>query len=200
MNGWRNSRLIGRHGLDWYRLKSKCAKLCKVNHYRGLTNHARKLKARNPRIEIKRRLREIEGIDELTDEIRSESDGLQGELKDVETRRAAALATEPDPEGRIVEVVEDSEYRERREIRKRTGLRDYLIAACSGSPVGGAAAELNASCGVLAGDHVPRELFDGPARELRQAEHRAVTPGPAVDAAPMASVFRTSSRRRRLPR
>ena len=57
----------------------------------------------------------------------------------------------------------------------------------------GAAAEFNAACGVAAGDHVPRELFDAPARELRQAarqadEHRAVTPGPALDAAAMPTI------------
>ena len=139
---------------------------------------------------IKKRLREIEAVDDLTDEIRSESTGLQSELVDVETREAAALASEPDPDERIVS--EDSEVRERREVRGRTGFRDYLVAACGGAPVAGAAAEFNAACGVAAGDHVPRELFDGPARELRQVrqaeEHRAVTPGPSIDAPAMPTI------------
>ena len=79
--------------------------------------------------------------------------------------------------------------RERRAIRGRTGLRDYLTAACSGAPVSGAAAEFNASCNVAAGDHVPRELFEGPLRELRQAsEHRAVTAGPVIDGAPQPTI------------
>ena len=72
---------------------------------------------------IKKRLREIEAVDDLTDEIRSESTTLQTELVDVETREAAALASEPDPDERI--VTEDSEDRERREVRNRTGFRDY---------------------------------------------------------------------------
>ena len=139
---------------------------------------------------IKKRLREIEAVDDLTDEIRSESTTLQTELVDVEIRESAALASEPDPDERIVS--EDSEDRERREVRGRTGFRDYLVAACGGAPVTGAAAEFNAACGVASGDHVPRELFDGPARELRQvrqaAEHRAVTPGPAIDAPAVSTI------------
>ena len=131
---------------------------------------------------IKGRLREIESIEELTPELREESGTLQTELTDVEVREAAALASEPDPETKTV-ATDDGEDRERREIRSRTGLRDYLIAACSGAPVSGAAAEFNASCGVSAGDHVPRELFDAQARETR-----AVTPGPAVDAPAMPTV------------
>ena len=51
----------------------------------------------------------------------------------METREAAALASEPDPDERIVS--EDSEVRERREVRGRTGFRDYLVAACGGAPV-----------------------------------------------------------------
>ena len=134
--------------------------------------------------EIRQKLNELSGADELTDEQRAQVDTLTTEFTDVEVRmRAALIAEGEDVEQRF--ETEDSEARARREIRNKTGLRDYLTAACSGAPVTGAAAEFNAACGVAAGDHVPRALFDDPARELRQArqrsEFRAVTPGPAVD-------------------
>ena len=137
--------------------------------------------------EIRQRLNEISGLegDAFTDEVRAESATLGTEFADVETKLRAALLAEPEPEVRET-IIEDSEVRERREVRGRTGLRDYLTAACSGAPVQGAAAEFNAACGVGAGDHIPLEMFDGPAREMRLArlasEHRAVTPGPAIDA------------------
>ena len=142
------------------------------------------------RSEITSRLNIIAGMsgDALTDEVRSESEKLGTELDTVEVRYRAALRAQPGPEVRTT-IVEDSEVRERRAVRNKTGLRDYLTAACSGAPVSGAAAEFNASCNVPAGDHVPRELFEGPARELRQAtEHRAITPGPAIDGAPQATI------------
>ena len=144
--------------------------------------------------QIRQKLNELAGADELTDEQRSEIDTLTTEFADVETRMRAAIVAEG-AEGAQHEdrfKAEDAEVRERREIRQKTGLKDYLIAACSGAPVQGAAAEFNAACGVAAGDHVPRELFDGPAREMRQAqiaaEHRAVTPGPEIDAAPRPTI------------
>ena len=81
---------------------------------------------------IKKRLREIEGIEELTPEIREESTTLQSELVDVETREAAALASEPDPDETV--TTGDAEHRERIEIRGRTGLGEFLAAAVNGGP------------------------------------------------------------------
>lgn len=128
-------------------------------------------------IAIKQRLREIESVDELTDEIRGESAALQGELNDVETREAAAVASEPDKAGTI-DTGGDSETRERREIRARTGLGEYLAAAVGGVAVTGAGAEYAAACNVPAVGHIPMALF----RDRRPgAEERAITSGPAVD-------------------
>ena len=144
-------------------------------------------------IKQRARLNEIANLegDAMTTEIRSEADTLTTEYATNETQLAAAEAAEPDPETRAT-VTEDSEVRERRTIRRRTGLRDYLRAATIGGPVQGAAAEFNAACGVIEGDRMPLELFDAPARELRQArelsEHRAVTPGPAIDAPVMPTI------------
>ena len=123
-----------------------------------------------------------------TDEQQADLEKRTGEIQGLEPELRASLAAEP-PTGETLTAPMDTEDRERLEIRNRTGFRDYLIAALSGSPVSGAAAEFNASCHVSSGDHVPRELFDAPAREMRQRlEHRAVTPGPAIDAAAQPTV------------
>ena len=132
----------------------------------------------------------LEG-DAMTPEVRSEADTLGTEYADTEVKLRAALAAETEHEVRET-FTEDAELRERREIRGKTSILDYLRAATIGGPVQGAGAEFNAACGVAAGDYMPMELFDGPARELRQhgarIEHRAVTPGPAIDAPVMPTI------------
>ena len=126
---------------------------------------------------IKKRLREIEGIEELTDEIRSESIALQTELADVEVREAAALASEPDKTETV--TTGDAEHRERIEIRGRTGLGEFLAAAVSGGAVTGAAAEYAAACNVPEVGHIPMALFRD--RRPGAVEERAITTGPAID-------------------
>ena len=146
--------------------------------------------------EIREKLNAISGIAdaEITDEIRAESDTLATEYRASEVKYRSAVIAEDETAAAVVngDTAEPAEVRERREVRNKTGLRDYLIAACSGAPVTGAAAEFNAACDVAAGDHVPVELFDGPAREMRQAaqrsEHRAITPGPAIDGPVMPTI------------
>ena len=129
---------------------------------------------------IKKRLREIEGIEELTPEIREESTTLQSELVDVETREAAAIASEPDKTETV--TTGDAEHRERREIRGRTGLGEFLAAAVGGGAVTGAAAEYAAACNVPPVGHIPMALFRD--RPPGAAEERAITTGPAVDGPP----------------
>ena len=126
---------------------------------------------------IKKRLREIEGIEELTPEIREESTTLQGELADVEVREASALASEPDPDETV--TTGDAEHRERIAIRARTGLGEFLAAAVGGGAVTGAAAEYAAACNVPGVGHIPMALFRD--RLPGAAEERAITTGPAVD-------------------
>ena len=57
-----------------------------------------------------------------------------------------------------------------------------MAAAVGGRAVDGAAAEYAAACGVPTVGHIPMELF--PDRPTGAAEQRAITAGPAVDAAP----------------
>ena len=74
--------------------------------------------------EIRARMSEIAALpdDGLTTEIRSEADRLDVEYRTAETKLAAAIIAEPDPEVRTT-ATGDPETRERREIRGRTGHR-----------------------------------------------------------------------------
>ncbi len=135
-------------------------------------------------IAIKKRLREVAALegDALTAEIRQEADGLQAELLDVETREAAAIASEPDPEVRVTDTT-DPEVRERLELRGRASFGRYLMARMQGrSVLDGADAEFAAAHGITdimapveAGGGVPLDLW-----EQDRPEERAATPAPAT--------------------
>ena len=134
--------------------------------------------------EIRQRLNEVAGLegDALTDEIRSESDTLQTEYRDVETKLRAAIVADggsEDTQGNEV----DAEQRERLELRGRSRVSRFVTAAVNGRTVDGAEAEYGAAwgCPGLA----PLEMFEraGPVEE-----HRAVTPGPATAATQLAPI------------
>ena len=136
--------------------------------------------------EIRQRLNEIAGLegDALTDEVRAESDTLGGEFRDVETKLRASVASDPDPETRVTAPV-DAEARERRELRAKVTLADYIGAAVAhgdAGQVGGEAREYAAAEGCPG--MVPITML-GPTAEQRAAEYaaaveqRAVTPAPA---------------------
>ena len=120
--------------------------------------------------EVRSRLNEISGLEgeALTGEVTAESDTLQTEYKDLETRHRAAITASPDPEPQPVET-EDAEDRERRELREKVGVSDHLAAALEGRPLDGAAAEYNPALGLRANGAFPLELL-APA-----VEQRAVT-------------------------
>ena len=108
-------------------------------------------------------------------ELRTQMDGL-------ETRRAAALATE---QRDTTEHTEDKtgdggEDKERRELRSRSRLGRYFAAALSGKLLDGAEAELSAAAGCAGA--VPLELFQPERRTALQngTEQRAVTPSPTT--------------------
>ena len=137
--------------------------------------------------EIRQRLREIAALEggELTDEIRQEAETLQTENRDVEVRLRAALASEPDPNETRQARTETAEDRERRELRARVTLADYIAAAVAqgdAGSAGGAAAEYAAAEGCPG--MVPITMLGETAEEraaanARAVEHRAVTPAPA---------------------
>ena len=140
--------------------------------------------------EIRQRLNEIAGLegDAFTDEVRTESDALTVEYSGKETQYRAALVSEGDEaEHRAAgDSHEDAEVRERRELRGRARLSNYINAAIASRGVEGAEHEYAAACD--APGLVPLELFGGTAeqraaewraRQSGRVEHRDVTPGPA---------------------
>ena len=120
--------------------------------------------------EVRSRLNEICVLEgkELTEEITAESDALQVEYKELETRNRAAIIAEPDP---IVTIVNtgDSEQREKLELRAKARLGRFLSAAISGRVLDGAEAEYRSSMGT--GDGIPIDLFEQD--RPRELEYRA---------------------------
>ena len=124
--------------------------------------------------QVRRRLNDIAGIEDLTDEIRSEAEALHTELNDLSVRFEALIPSEGITETRDTEL--DAEALERNELRSRARVTSYILAALSGRQVDGAEAELRDAAGVSG---VPLELWDtAPAAngETRQ-DAATVAPG-----------------------
>ena len=130
--------------------------------------------------EVRSRLNEIAGLegDALTDEIRSESEKLQGEYGGLETRHRAAIVAEGAP----VETRSNDtgEGREMRELVSKATISGIFDAALSGKRTAGAEAELQKEL-KLEGNAVPLVLLrrhdDGAGVEMRTT---GVTPVPAA--------------------
>ena len=136
--------------------------------------------------EVRSRLNEISGLDELTDEIRNEADALGVEYKDLEIRHRSAIIAEGEEEQRAAGAFDngDGESAEVRSLLTRVTIGDYLNPASAGLGLAGAAGELNAalSCpivGTSGGVLVPWRILAGPEhRELAKdkgQEQRAFT-------------------------
>ena len=130
--------------------------------------------------EVRTRLNEVSGLegDDFTPEIRAESEKLQGEYKDLETRHRAAIVSEGEP----VETrkADTGEAREMRELVGKAAISGIFDAALSGAQATGAEAELQKEL-KLAGNSVPLALLrrhdDGEGIEHRTT---GVTPVPAA--------------------
>ena len=130
--------------------------------------------------EVRTRLNEVSGLegDDFTPEIRAESEKLQGEYKDLETRHRAAIVSEGEP----VETrkADTGEGREMRELVGKAAISGIFDAALSGAQATGAEAELQKEL-KLAGNSVPLALLrrhdDGEGIEHRTT---GVTPVPAA--------------------
>ena len=123
--------------------------------------------------EVRERLNTIAGLsgDDLTAEVRSESEALHNEYGDLELRHRAAIVAEGEAEtGATTEP--DAEERERRELRSRARVSDFVVGAVTERPVTGASAEFADALGVAG--YMPFDL-------LNDAEERAVTPGPSAE-------------------
>ena len=130
--------------------------------------------------EVRERLNQLSGKDELTDQEQTEMRTLSGEYPALEARHRAALIAESAEEAAAGEDTDpgDGEDRERRELRSRSRLSRYVGAALDGVPVDGAEAELSAAAGCPGA--VPLELFEVRRAESGDPEKRAVTPAPAT--------------------
>ena len=107
-------------------------------------------------------------------------------LDDASVETRAALKSEP-TDALIADAgAQDTETREKLELRAKTGVADFLRAAAGGTSVVGAAAEYAESLGVPTTGHLPMALFGrttttNPHLHFPTPETRAITPGPAVD-------------------
>ena len=127
--------------------------------------------------EIRQKLNELSGKDELTEAETEEMRRLSAEYPKTEERHRASLISESVEEAEAMDREDgDGEDRERRELRSRSRLAKYVSAALDGLPVQGAEAELSAAAGCPGA--VPLELFE--ARADTDPERRAVTPAPAT--------------------
>ena len=118
----------------------------------------------------------IAGMDDLTNEVRAESDRLTEEYADVETRRRAALVAE-DAERVETHQTPDGEDRERLALRGKATLGGYLLARMQGRLPAGELAEFQAACGVE--DGIPLDLFESD-RPAVETHADAATPSPAA--------------------
>ena len=122
------------------------------------------------------RMAELAMVDELTDEQRSEFDGLEKGIPDRERQlRGAMIAAETEErEAETSRVAEpDAERRERVELRAKASLTGYLRAALEGRQVDGAEGELRSAAGVSG---IPLELWD----TAETLEQRAATETPGT--------------------
>ena len=121
--------------------------------------------------EVRSRLNEISGMEDLTDETRDEADNLATEYADLEIRHRAAIIARGEQES--IPQPPDAEQRERLALRSQASLTNFLTAALRGRRVDGAEAELRDAAGVE--DHaIPLELWD------TAVETRVVTDAPGT--------------------
>ena len=131
---------------------------------------------------VRARLNELAGVDELTDEHRSEIDALESEYGDLERRHRAAILSEASEERAAVGMFPDGEDTDGAEVRQLLGrvtLADYLGPAAAGAGIRGAAAELNAALDVP--EAGPSGGVAVPWRMLAPVEQRAFTTTAAND-------------------
>ena len=134
------------------------------------------------------RMAELSRVDSLTDEQRSELDGIETGVPDLERQiRAAMIAAETEEsEQRAAgeaarQPAGDAETRERAELRAKVRLGSYVSAAIEQRSAAGAEAEYNQSIGI-AGNRFPLELLAPPEQRAARVEDREVT---GVDTATM---------------
>ena len=128
---------------------------------------AQKLQLRQS--EVRQRLGEIAGMDELTDELKAEERKLTGELSDLETRFRAALGSEGLPEDQVIHL--DREELERRSLLRKANVGKILQAVLDHSIPDGEEREAQQAHG-LGPNQIPLDML------LDEDELRAVSTAP----------------------
>ena len=113
---------------------------------------------------LRQRLNELLGLDELSDEQRSEMDTATERAQALEGELRAAIVAEPEV---VITDADDTEARELRELTDRADLEHIFAAALDHRQTEGAEAELQKHFG-MGSNQVP----------LSMIEERAVTPAP----------------------
>ena len=126
--------------------------------------------------EIRKRLADIGGMAELTDETRSELDKLKLEYQDSDAKRAALTIAGDAPVTRI--ETRSAEGREFKALIGKSNVGEIFDAALSKRSVDGASAELQQHYG-LDQNQVPLALLVRSWQDADDLETRAVTPAPA---------------------
>lgn len=131
----------------------------------------------------RQRMAELAAVDELSDEQRSELDGIEKGTPDLERQiRAARIAVEDADSAETVETREAPEAdRERLELRSRCSVRRFFANAAR-QRSDGAEAELQAELG-LEPNQIPMEMWtEAEARSDNgdDIETRAITPAPGT--------------------
>ncbi len=122
--------------------------------------------------DIRKRLAVIGAMDELTDEVRSELDGLRKEYGDNESRQTSLKLAGDGPSTPVES--NSSEGREFRALVERSNVGDIFDGAINHQAISGATAEVQAHYN-LAGNQVPLALLVQSSPD--DSEKRAVTPG-----------------------
>ena len=124
----------------------------------------------------RQRMAELSREAELNDETRAELDRIEAGTPDLERQlRAAQVAADVEGAGEPRTAEPDAELRERRALRERASLTEFLTARMQGRMVRGPEAELVAAAEVRDGA-IPLELWDTPT----ELERRAATVSPST--------------------
>lgn len=111
----------------------------------------------------RQRMAELAQVETLSDEQRTEFDGIEAGTPDLERQlRAAQTAVEQEESEQKTETraaAPDPEMRERIELRSKASLVEFLLARLQGRMVSGAEAELSAAAETRDGA-IPLELWD----------------------------------------
>ena len=146
-----------------------------------MTNAQKRLRELRERQSKERgRMAELAVLDELSDEQRTALDEIEKGTPDLERQiRAATIAIEDEEKAAETRnaIEPDAELRERRDLRGRASLIEYLLARMQGRMVSGAEAELTAAAETRDGA-IPLELWDTPETiERRQTDTVTGAPG-----------------------